>query len=98
MTTTAEGCSSVKGTKVRIKYPSQTCRDCGHASWVWSAKLYPEGKKRIVVQEPGYCRATSESDPRAGSGAGRLNLDARAPFSDCIAWIADTRHQRAGPP
>lgn len=79
-----------------MKYSSQTCRDCGHASWVWSAKLYPEGKKRIVVQEPGYCRATSESNPRAGPEGARVSLDARAPFCDCAAWIADAGRQSRG--
>lgn len=66
------------------KYPAQSCRNCGFAEWVWSERTYPEGRPRIIVQQPGRCTAKT---PNAAS-PGR-QLDARQPFSDCPSWRTD---------
>jgi hypothetical protein len=65
------------------KYPPRTCRDCGWAAWTWSDKVYPEGKRRIIVQQPGTCSAPSS---RAGEGQQKRSLRAQEPFTDCAAW------------
>ncbi|WP_226019310.1 hypothetical protein [Novosphingobium sp. FKTRR1] len=64
------------------KYPPRTCRACGAADWVWSDKTYPEGKPRIIVQQPGSCR--SEDPSRKAASAERLK--AMEPYRDCAAW------------
>lgn len=66
------------------KYPEQSCRNCRSAKWVWLNKTYPpEGKKRIIVQQPGTCLAEQS---KAGRGSAKSALDARKPYSDCSAW------------
>jgi len=64
------------------KYPEQTCRDCGQASWVWSEKAYHEGKRRIIVQQPGYCRDTKG----AALASNGEKLKAMEPYSACPGW------------
>ncbi|MCA0199873.1 MAG: hypothetical protein LCH56_03420 [Proteobacteria bacterium] len=68
------------------KYPKQTCRDCGNAEWVWSTNTYAEGKRRIIVQQPGYCLA-EKSAANDGSGL-KPAIDAQHPFERCAAWAA----------
>ena len=67
----------------RPKYPPQTCRDCRWARWTYSDKEYSEGKKRIIVQQPGACLAQQS---KAGTGSMKRPLDARHPYLDCQSW------------
>ena len=67
------------------KYPPRTCRDCGWAAWTWSDKPYSEGKRRIIVQQPGTCLAPSS---RAGDGQRKQPLRAMSPFDNCPSWKA----------
>lgn len=69
------------------KYPPRTCRDCGHARWVWSAQRYqPEGELRIIVQHPGVCGAPAELETAAGAGSLRVQLRAMQPHERCVGW------------
>jgi hypothetical protein len=65
------------------KYSDENCRNCGLSDWTWSDKSYPEGRKRIVVQNLGTCRAGVSE---AGEGRRKEPLDARRPFDRCSSW------------
>lgn len=65
------------------KYPAESCRNCGWALWTWSDYPYREGKKRIIVQKPGTCRAVNS---KAGTGRMKSPLNALHPLSSCDAW------------
>jgi len=73
------------------KYPPETCRDCGSASWVWSDREYREGKRRIIVQQPGYCG----SDNPLKRAESRERLSAQEPYVDCAAWQPMEREHNA---
>lgn len=66
------------------KYPVCTCRDCFHAIWVWSERKYPEGKYRIIVQEPGECKA--EISLANTSDGKRRYINAMKPYTDYTSW------------
>jgi hypothetical protein len=68
-------------------YSDENCRNCDLANWTWSDRVYPEGRKRIIVQHSGACRAAVSE---AGVEQRKEPLDARQPFGNCSSWeLAD---------
>jgi hypothetical protein len=81
----------IKGSETAMgKYPDQSCRNCSHADWTWSRKRYPEGRRRIIIQQWGRCRAEFSLATQQGS---QDRLEAMRPFTDCQAWTEMTAEQ-----
>jgi hypothetical protein len=74
------------------KYPDQSCRNCGHARWKWSKRKYPDGRFRIIVQQPGRCTAT---DKGALAASRFERIDPRQPHVDCPAWVFHNDPEKA---
>jgi hypothetical protein len=72
------------------KYPEQSCRNCSHAEWTWSQNRYPEGRRRIIIQERGRCRAEGS---RATDRGSQDRLDAMEPFTNCVKWTELSKEQ-----
>jgi hypothetical protein len=73
-------------------YPTESCRNCAHASWVWSERRYADGKHRIIVQHKARCAALPW---RSRAGSRTLEIDAREPLTDCEAWTFHGLSDRA---